>query len=345
MKKWLNALLGANPGILWMTLGGLSALVVTRVVYNRLTKLDFNGKVVLITGGSRGLGLEMARILASKGAKLAICARSEDQLKKAEEEIRAMGAEVIAVRTDLTDAGEAGTLIAHVVAHFGRLDILVNNAGVMLVAPENLLDISDYQQVMDANLWSALYTMKAAVPQFRFQGEGRIVNICSIGGKIAVPHMLPYSVSKFAMAGLSEGMAAELEKDNIHVTTVIPSLMRTGSSRNISVKGDHEGEYAWFKTAGSLPLLSQNSRRAAEEIIEAVASGRSEVVLTPIGRMTTAFQGIAPQAVTAVARLINRFLPQSSNDEVRRGYESESAFSEGILTAVADEQSAKNNEL
>jgi NAD(P)-dependent dehydrogenase (short-subunit alcohol dehydrogenase family) len=307
--------------------------------------MDFAGKVVLITGGSRGLGLEMARLLASKGAKLAICARSQDQLTSAEQEIAAMGAEIIAVRADLTDPDQAGDLINHVAAHYGRLDILVNNAGTMLVAPENLLEVSDYREVMDANLWSALYTMKAAIPHFRSQGEGQIVNICSIGGKIAVPHMLPYSVSKFAMTGLSEGMAAELEKDNIKVTTVVPSLMRTGSPRNITVKGDHQKEYAWFKTADSLPLLSQDSRKAAATIIDAVASGASEVVLTPIGRMATAFQGLAPSVITAFARFANRFLPESSDNRARKGYESESEASTGIFTASTDEYAQKNNEL
>jgi NAD(P)-dependent dehydrogenase (short-subunit alcohol dehydrogenase family) len=345
MKKWLNAFPVASPGLFWVALGGVGLLAISKAIYARLTKLDFKDKVVLITGGSRGLGLEMARILASKGAKLAICARTEEQLEKAELEIRAMGADIIAIRADLTDAEQAANLIAHVVGHYGRLDVLINNAGVMLVAPEKSLDISDYREVMDSNLWSALYTMKAAIPQFRYQGEGRIANICSIGGKIAVPHMLPYSVSKFAMTGLSEGMAAELKKDNIHVTTVIPNLMRTGSPRNISVKGDHEAEYAWFKTAGSLPLLSQDSRQAAEEIVAAIASGVSELVLTPIGRAVTALQGIAPEAITAVARLANHFLPQSSNSEARKGYESESSSSEGFFTATTDVQAGRNNQL
>jgi len=345
MRKWFNAVSGPGGGVFWMTVAGLGMLALTRAVYASITKIDFAGKVVLITGGSRGLGLEMARILASRGAKLAICAQSQHQLGKAEQEIAAMGAEIIAFRADLTDAQQADNLVASVVEHYGKLDILINNAGIMLVAPENLLEISDYQQVMDANLWSALYTMKAAIPHFRSQGEGRIVNICSIGGKIAVPHMLPYSVSKFAMTGLSEGMAAELEKDNIHVTTVIPNLMRTGSPRNITVKGQHQQEYAWFKTAGSLPVLSQDSSKAARAIVQAVASGASEVVLTPIGRMATAFQGVAPQAVTAIARLVNRFLPESSNAAERRGYQSESKASKGMFTAETDEQAEKNNEL
>jgi NAD(P)-dependent dehydrogenase (short-subunit alcohol dehydrogenase family) len=345
MKKWWNTFPGAVPGMFWVALGGIGLMAISKAIYARLTELDFKDKVVLITGGSRGLGLEMARILATKGAKLAICARTEEQLEAAVAEIRTMGANIIAIRADLTDPEQATNLIARVVAHYGRLDILINNAGVMLVAPENSLDISDYRKVMDSNLWSALYTMKAAIPQFRFQGEGRIANICSIGGKIAVPHMLPYSVSKFAMTGLSEGMAAELKKDNIHVTTVIPHLMRTGSPRNVSVKGDHQGEYTWFKTAGSLPLLSQDSRKAAEQIVAAIGSGVSELVLTPIGRAITALQGIAPEAITAGARLANHFLPQSLNSEVRKGYESESSSSEGFLTATTDEQAGKNNEL
>src|SRR5256714_1298474 len=119
------------------------------------------------------------------------------------------------------------------------------------------------------HLWGPLYAMRAVVPQMRRQGGGRIVNIASIGGKIAVPHLTPYSASKFALVGLSDGMRAELAKDNILVTTVCPGLMRTGSPPNAHFKGRHRAEFTWFVLGDSLPLASIDARRAARHIITA----------------------------------------------------------------------------
>lgn len=345
MKKALG--FWQNNG--WQTCGlalaGLGALAVARVMYRRMTSLNFQGKVVLITGGSRGLGLEIARIVAGKGARVALCARSEEHLANAAEELRSTGAEVLTVAADLSLPDEAPQVMQQVIGRFGRLDVLVNNAGVMLVGPENVMEVEDYRQVMDANFWSALYMTKAALPHFRAQGGGHIANVSSIGGKMAVPHMLPYSVSKFALTGFSEGLAAELKKEHIHVTTVVPSLMRTGSPRNISLKGDHKAEYAWFKIADSLPLLSQDARKAASQIVAGIAAGDAEVVLTPIARSACVLNGIAPGALTAIMQWTDRFLPQSENTEIRKGFESESEATTGAIGSRTDRAAVHNNEL
>lgn len=327
-----------------MTAAGFGLVAVARALYVKMNRYDLRDKVVLVTGGSRGLGLEMARILAAKGAKVAICSRTENQLEKAEYDPELESADVFAIQADLTNATEAGKVIQEVISHFGTLDVLINNAGVMIIGPENVMEIEDYQQVMDANLWSALYTMKAAIPHFLAKGEGRIANICSIGGKIAVPHMLPYSVSKFAMVGLSEGMAVELKKDNIHVTTVIPNLMRTGSPRNVSVKGKHEREYEWFKLADSLPFLSQEAKTAAQEIIQAIENGENEVTLTTTAKVVIALKGIMPGSITTLSQFADRFFPRSENKTVKAGYESESEATEGLVGELTDEAAARNNE-
>jgi len=332
----------------WQTFGialaGLGVLAIARAVYRQVTSYDFEGKVVVITGGSRGLGLEMARIFAAKGAKLALCARSQEHLDNASAELRASGAEVLAVAADLSDADAAPEVVRQVIDRYGRIDVLINNAGVMLVAPEKVTEIADYQQVMGANFWSALYMIKAVLPHLRAQGGGHIANISSIGGKMAVPHMLAYSTSKFALTGFSEGLAAELKKENIHVTTVIPSLMRTGSPRNISLKGAHEDEYAWFKTADSLPLLSQDAQKAASEIVEGIAAGDAEVILTPIARSASILNGIAPGALTTIMQWTDRFLPRSENREIKKGFESESEATTGVVGSRTDEAAARNNE-
>lgn len=313
-------------------------------VYQHLNKFSLKGKVVLITGGSRGLGLAIAKEAAGQGAKLVLCARTQSQLDKAKHDLEATGATVFTVVTDLTDQQQVSEMVAKCMAHYGRIDVLINNAGVMIAGPQQVMDIDDYKNVMASNVWSALYTTKEILPHFLQQGGGYIVNICSIGGKIAVPHMLPYSVSKFALIGLSEGLNAELAKDNIKVTTVIPSLMRTGSPRNVTFKGNHRAEYAWFKLSDSLPLFSQSAKAAAESIVDALRSGRSEIILTCPGKLAAAIQGTLPGLISAAGRLANRFLPASNDSSGKKGYESESAVTSGIIGSITDKAAVKYNQ-
>ena len=325
---------------------GLGVLLVTRAIFQELSKYNLAGKVVFITGGSRGLGLVLARELAVKGAKLAICSRSADKLQLARQELERLGAEVIALTADVTDRAQVESAVHHVIDHYGTLDVLINNAGIIQVGPQETMSLSDYEVAMQTNFWAALYAIRAALPHFIEKGEGRIVNITSIGGKIAVPHLLPYTASKFAVLGLSEGLTAELKKYNIQVTTVVPNLMRTGSARNVTVKGDHEAEYAWFKLSGSSPLLSQSVELSAKNIIKAVEYGESEAILSLSGKIATAVKGLAPGWVNAMMTVANKFLPDPvPYMESKRGHESESSISRGPLAFLADKAAAKNNEL
>lgn len=325
---------------------GVGLFALGKTIYDEMTRYDLKGKVVLITGGSRGLGLAMARLLAAKGAKLVICARNTEQLENARMELLEQGAEVLAIEADVSNQGEVNRMVQRAINRFGQLDVLINNAGIMMVGTEDVMNVEEYKKVMDTNLWSALYTIKAAIPQFLSQKGGRIVNICSIGGKIAVPHMLPYSVSKFAMVGLSEGLGAELKKDNIQVTTVIPNLMRTGSPRNVWIKGDHQAEYEWFKLADSLPFLSQDADAAAKAVIMALEYGNNEVILTQTAKVMVALKGLMPGSMSSVLQLVNRFLPKSGNDhQVRRGWESETKLSNGWLASLTNEAAYKFNEV
>lgn len=330
----------------WLATGA-GLFLATRAIYDEINKYNLAGRVVLITGSSRGLGLVLARQLAAMGARLAICARSSTQLSNAKIELERSGAKVLALQADLTKQDEVNVLIRDVVNHYGRLDVLINNAGIVQVGPQETMTVEDYQAAMDTNFWAALYTMHAALPHFNNQGEGRIVNITSIGGKIAVPHLLPYTVSKFALVGLSEGMHAELKKENIHVTTVVPNLMRTGSPRNITVKGDHESEYAWFKYSDSLPLTSQAAENAAQQVIKALIYGRSEVTLTYSAKLATLVKALAPGWVSALLSLTNRFLPANVPGGYRskKGYESESSRSKGKIPALTDRAAIRNNEM
>jgi short-subunit dehydrogenase len=208
------------------------------------------------------------------------------------------------------------------------------------------MDLHDYEVAMQTNFWAQLYAMLAAIPYFLLQGEGRIVNITSIGGKIAVPHLLPYTASKFATVGLSEGMHAELKQHNIHVTTIVPNLMRTGSAIHAEIKGDHEKEYAWFKHTNSNPLLAQDPDVAAETIISAIEYNESEVILSLSGKVASLVNGFAPSWVNTLMGIANRFLPSAAtvNHQVREARDAESRFSRGPVSTLSDKAAAENNE-
>lgn len=325
---------------------GVGLFLVAHAVVRQLTKLNLSGKVVLITGGSRGFGLVLARHLGARGAKLAICARSADDLELARQELDSAGVQVIALTVDVTQNDEVKAMVRDVIAHYGRIDVLVNNAGVIQVGPQNLMDVKDYEVAMQTNFWAQLYAMQAVIPHFAERGGGRIVNITSIGGKIAVPHLLPYTVSKFAAVGLSEGMHAELKKYNIIVTTVIPNLMRTGSPLNADFKGDYRKEYAWFKHADSNPVLSQDPDKTADRIIEALEYGESELTLTLTGKIATFVKGLAPSWVNLLMGIANKLLPEAvtGDRESVKGWAAESDLSQGPISRMTDKAAARNNE-
>lgn len=326
---------------------GLGAALVLRALRRRAT-LDFRGASVLITGGSRGLGLLLAREFADEGAQLTIVARDDAELDGATQDLRARGAEVLAFPCDVRDRRQAQNAVARAVARYGRIDVLINNAGVIQSGPVEHMEIEDFEQAMAVHLWGPLYTMLAAIPHMRRQGGGRIVNIASIGGKVAVPHLLPYCTSKFALVGLSDGMRAELAKDNIRVTTVCPGLMRTGSHVNALFKGQHQEEFAWFALLNSLPLSSIDARRAASQIVDACRHGAAELVITLQARAIARLSPLLPELTARAMTLMNELLPEPTNvagDQPKTGWESRSSWAPSLLTRLSDRATEENNEL
>ncbi len=336
----------ARRALTWAA-AGVGTLLVAQAAYRALTKLRLENRVVVITGGSRGFGLVLARAFAQRGARLAICARSADSLEIARQELAEAGAQVICVPADVTNRNEVQAMVRDVLNHYGRIDVLVNNAGMATVGPLEHMHIDDYERAMDIHFWAPLYAIHAVLPHFLARGGGRIVNITSIGGVLSVPHLLPYSASKFAAIGLSEGMHAELRQKNIHVTTVVPGLMRTGSPRNIDVKGDHEKEYAWFKIADSTPMLSQKAEVAAEKVLDAVEYGEPEAILSLSGKLAMIVKGVAPSWMNVLMTIANRLLPapRENGNVVVKGYEAESQLSQGPVSALTDREAQRNNEM
>ncbi len=310
-------------------------------------RCDFTGKVVLLTGGSRGLGLELARVLARKRARLALIARDDEELGRARDALSSTGAEVETFACDVRFQDQVQRAVRQVVERFGRVDVLINNAGVIQVGPQETMRVSDYQEAMDTHFFGPLFLVQAVLPGMRQRREGRIVNIASVGGKVPTPHLLPYVASKFALVGWSEGLHAELRQDGIVVTTVCPGLMRTGSPRNVAVKGRHQVEYALFKVLDSLPYVSMSAREAAEAIVRGVELGKPELILTGRARNGARLQGLAPGLVSELLALGTRLLPRPRTPEDFErwtGAESESGVSRSFVTGLTQRAEVENNE-
>jgi NAD(P)-dependent dehydrogenase (short-subunit alcohol dehydrogenase family) len=282
MRLTAKLLLGA--GVAWSTYRLLQAVV------QQSRSFSYDGKVVVITGGSRGLGLVLARQLIAHGAKVAICARTAADIDAAVRELRSSGADVFGQVCDVRDRGQIQALMQSVLRRWGRIDLLFNVAGIMQVGPLDAMTLTDFHDAMDINCWGALHTTLAVLPTMREQQWGRIVNVASIGGKRAVPHMIPYDTSKFALVGLSTGLRTELAQDGILVTTVCPSLMRTGSPRNATFKGHHRQEYAWFSVGGAAPLAAVAADEAARQILRACQRGDGEVYIATMLTLKTGFR-------------------------------------------------------
>jgi len=296
----------------WLLAGAGAAGAAAAVAFMKRSSYSFADKAVFITGGSRGLGLLLARQFAEEGARLTLISRHSDELQAAESELMDTGARVLTLNCDVRDREQVRETIDASVKLHGSIDVLINNAGVIQVGPLETMELADFEAAMATHVWGPLYTMLAALPHMHRQGGGRIVNVSSIGGKIAVPHLLPYSMSKFALAGLSDGMRAELRQHRIFVTSVYPGLMRTGSHVFAQTKGDKEGERAWFSFLATNPLFAINAERAARQIVAACRRGSPELVISTQAKLAVMAEGIAPGLVARMSALVNRFLPQSS---------------------------------
>jgi short-subunit dehydrogenase len=290
---------------------GLGALGMLGAVGTRARQrpAELRGQVAVVTGASRGLGLLLARQLADQGCRLVICARDQDELTRARADLERCGTEVLAVRCDISDRAQAEDLIERAIEHFGSVDVLVNNAGIIQVGPLEMMTVADFETAMGVMFWGTVYATLAALPHMRSRRSGRIVNITSIGGKVSVPHLVPYSCAKFAAVAFSEGLRAELTPEGIGVTTAVPGLMRTGSHLHALFTGQAEREFAWFSLAASVPLLSMDAERAARRIIDAAQRGRAEVILTPQAYLAAWANGALPGTTGRLLAMVNRLLP------------------------------------
>ena len=314
---------------------------------SRRPAYSFQDKAVLVTGGSRGLGLVLARELARRGARVGICGRDRRELEAAAQDVAKFGSRAFSFVCDVSNPAQVWEMVRSFERAAGLIDVLINNAGVIQVGPASNMRREDFEEALATSFWGAYNTIEAVLPGMRKRRCGRIVNISSIGGQIAVPHLLPYSVGKFALAGYSQGLCAELGADGIHVTTVYPGLMRTGSPRNAWFAGQHEREYAWFAISDSLPILTISAERAACQILESCASGDAELVVSMPAKLAVALSRLFPEWTADFLKISNRILPEADGGtlEKRRGFESESGVAPSVLTTLTERAARRNNEM
>jgi len=217
--------------------------------------------------------------------------------------------DVLIVAADLRNPEEASRLIDEATRRFGRVDVLINNAGVITVGPVENQTLEQFHEVMESNFYTGLHCTLAVLPQMLQRREGAIANVTSIGGRISVPHLLPYCASKFAAVGFSEGLGMEVRSKGIRITTICPGLMRTGSHRNALFTGDASREYQWFSLAANLPGASASARHAARKIANGIAAGCAEITITPQALIAARFGNLSPEAKRIAMMAMHMALP------------------------------------
>lgn len=351
-------------------LGGAASAFLAR---NRRMEMKSRlaGKVVLITGGSRGLGLLLAREYLKQGASVSICARDERELTRAREillpanaaETRRENRIHLAV-CDISRREQVRYWVHSTVDALGGIDVIVNNAGIIQVGPFQEMTEEDVKSVLDVHLWGMCFTTWEALPFLRESAQrstlisGRrlspfsnIVNITSLGGVIPVPHLLPYSVSKFAAVGWSETLKAELAPEGVRVFTVVPGLMRTGSHFHALFKGQKKKEMNLFSLAASFPGITLSADRAAKRIVRGTLRGEGYLTVGMPAKIARLVYAAAPNLVGKMNAGIASVLPGRKTDErtaPMEGQAVERKFGEGVsgswVTGLGRRAAKRNNE-
>jgi short-subunit dehydrogenase len=282
----------------------------------------YRDKVALITGGSRGLGLQIARGICAHGGKVALLARDAEELASAKADLDRFKTEVATIQCDLLESAQIQSAVQQTLQRFGKIDILINNAGIIEVGPLEHLQLKDFDRAMRIHFWAPYVLQLLIVPHMRAKGGGRIVNISSIGGRIGIPHMASYCPSKFALAGFSDAIRAELARDKIYVTTVTPGLMRTGSDVRANFKGDHAAEYRWFRWSMKIPFASISVHRAARKVLAACRRGSPNLIMPISTHFLILKAALFPNTFARLMRMFNRTLPKRvsvEGNEARSG--------------------------
>jgi short-subunit dehydrogenase len=261
-----------------------------------MKKAVFRDKVVVITGASAGIGLEVARRLALQGAQLVLAAREPSLLEKAADECRVLGARAIAVPTDVSIKNQCRDLIKSAFDSYGGIDVLVNNAGISMHARfDELTDIDAAERLVNINYLGSVWCTYYALPHLK-KSRGRIVAVSSLTGKNGVPTRSLYAATKHAMAGFFDSLRIELRSEGVSVTVVYPGFVATDiAERAIGPDGGMLGTRPVIKSA------VMSAGECAEQIISAAASRKRELVMTWIAQVGMLVKAFVPGLVDRVA--------------------------------------------
>jgi short-subunit dehydrogenase len=253
--------------------------------------------VVAVTGASKGIGAELARQLAAKGAKLVLAARNEKELEAVAEDCRKAGASVVIVKADVGLERDCQAIVAGAVLAFGRLDTLVNNAGMSMWARfEDIEDMSILERIMQVNYMGSVYCTRHALPHLR-ETRGRIVAVASLAGLVGVPTRTGYSASKHAMRGFFDSLRIELADSGITVTMIYPGFVSTGIRENAS---GPDGKPILVSPVKEGKVMSVED--CARRIVTAIEGREREVVMTARGKMGLWLKLLAPSFVDRLAK-------------------------------------------
>jgi short-subunit dehydrogenase len=262
-----------------------------------MTPENFRNKVVIVTGASSGIGRALALQLAREGASVALAARSAGRLQALAEECRARGGTVEVIPTDVADESQCRALVGRAAEAFGRIDMLINNAGMSVVAKlEELPDLKLFHYVMDVNFFGALSCCYFALPHL-IETAGRIVNVSSIGGLLAIPHNTSYIASKFALQGFSDSLRMELKPRGVSVTVISPYWVVTGFHEHYL---DQNGKAKGPSGRRIYTEKMMTAGRCAFVILDAARRRKREVLMGP-GRWGMLLRWIAPSVVDKIA--------------------------------------------
>lgn len=238
--------------------------------------MEVQGKVVIITGASMGIGAATAQVFAAAGAKLVLAARSVDKLTAVAQSLPPQ-AETLVVPTDMTDQAQVKALIETAYAHFGRIDLLINNAGQAAAGPIATVNPEHYRQIIELNLFGPLHAMQAVIPKMKAQGGGVIINISSLVSKLAIPGIGAYASTKYALNGLSLTARNELAADNVRVVLFHPGLTSTDFGKN-ALRMDDGSAGRPPSGNGSLPK-PDSAEDVARKILEAAITEPVEMAM------------------------------------------------------------------
>jgi short-subunit dehydrogenase len=253
--------------------------------------------VVAITGASKGIGAELARQLAAKGAKLVLAARGEKELEEVAADCRKAGASVVTVKADVCVERDCQAIVSGAMIAFGRLDTLVNNAGATMWARfEDIDDLSILKRIMDVNYMGAVYCTRHALPFLR-QSKGRIVGISSLAGRTGVPTRTGYSAAKHAMTGFFDSLRIELDGSGVTVTMIYPGFVATGIRENAT---GPDGKPIMVSPVKESEVMSVGD--CVRRIVTAMERREREVVMTARGKIGLFLKLFAPSLIDRMAK-------------------------------------------